>query len=852
MHELLAGRYERRSSLGWGSMGEVWLAYDTVLRRNVAIKVLRRGPEAVPHSVERMMREARLAAYLQHPRVVVVHDLLVVDGSPVVIMEYVDGESLAARLTRERRIPVDQAASIGRDVCLALAAAHAANIVHRDVKPANIMLDRSGRAKLADFGIARGNEETGLTGTGQMIGTVAFMAPEIALGEEPSPAADIYSLGSTLYAALEGHAPFQRDDGARQNTASMLLRMIREDAPAPQYSGPLASLLTTMLDREPGRRPDAHQVLTALSTHFERSASTSSSSGGQWSHPEPPEVTRAAGVVDDAITEPPDQTSGDPTGDTSGEPPGEPSDAQPIHTHTAAHSTPDQPNDYAVTIKRDRLPSAPIEASPEASPGEPTKVPNELPTEVAVQQPIRGGAPHPTDEPPPTDHAPAEHPPAPPSPSPGEAFPTTSTAPTQLRKTPPPDLDDVSPIDPTVLAPSRAQAARETPEPSSEDHQTENPQPTREPADSIPAAPRKRRRLLIRFLLPPIAVGLIAIATTTATTQLSSSGPRPTADVNFAAPKATGTGTVWLSGPGDIASLSVTPTDRSVNIDAVLKSDLRTGELWVDLRFSASDNTCPDRSIIFAPEKKAAYLATVECGNGTLSARYISTLTDSLTPSNVFGAQIQWSDLDVPRGTALYARAHTVFSGASDTWLPPNQGYAAPSPTPVTFAAPTPTPTPTPPPPPLPKLAAGSATVKDATGDGKGHADITQLRVVVTGPTVEVWVDLAAPDTTSTIWVRFQTAETKASDPCPQRALVFGAGGWQAHLGTVACSQDTDTATWTNELTSNGTATTRHATFTTKEWALPEGTRLKVRASAWHAASESADRFGSNDYVTVK
>ena len=848
MHELLAGRYERRSSLGWGSMGEVWLAYDTVLRRNVAIKVMRRGPETVPHSVERMMREARLAAHLQHPRVVAVHDLLVIDGSPVVIMEYVDGESLAARLARERRIPVDQAASIGRHVCLALAAAHAANIVHRDVKPANIMLDRSGRAKLADFGIARGNEETGLTGTGQMIGTVAFMAPEIALGEEPSPAADIYSLGSTLYAALEGRAPFQPDDGSRQNTASMLLRMIREDAPAPQYSGPLTSLITAMLDREPGRRPDAHQVLTALSTHIDRSARTNPSSAAQSSHPGPPEVTRAAHLVDDAITEAPDHPSGDP----SGEPPGDPGDAQPIETDTAADSTFDRPNDYAVTIKRDGLPRAPSEAPTEASPREPKTVPNELPTEVAVHQPHRGGAPHPTNQPPPTDHAPAEHPPAPPSPSPDEAFPTTSTAQTQLRKTPPPDLDGIFPADPTVLAPIRPQPARETPQPSSEDHHTEHPQPTQEPADSIPAAPRRRRRRLTRFLLPLIIVGLVAIATTTATTHLSSSGPRQTADVNVTAPTATGIGTVRLSGPGDIASLSVTPTDRSVNIDVVLKSALGTGELWVDLRFSASDNTCPDRSIIFAPEKKAAYLATVECGNGTLSARYISTLTDSLTPSNDFGAQIQWSDLAVPRGTALYARAHTVFSGASDTWLPPNQGYAAPSPTPVTFAAPTPTPTPTPPPPPLPNLAAGSATVKDATGDGKGHADLTQLPVVVTGPTVEVWVDLAAPDTTSTIWVSFQTAETKASDPCPQRALVFRAGGWQAHLGTVACSQDTNTATWTNELTSNGTATTRHATFTTKEWALPEGTRLKVRAEAWHADSKSADWVGSTDFVTVK
>lgn len=135
--------------------------------------------------------------------------------------------------------------------------------MHRDVKPANILIAANGRAKLADFGIARGSDDSALTGTGQMVGTVAFMAPETALGSPPTPAADIYSLGATLYSAVEGHAPFTSEDG-RQNTATMLLRMIREDAPTPRRAGPLSPLLSRMLSREVTNRPTAAEVLTIL------------------------------------------------------------------------------------------------------------------------------------------------------------------------------------------------------------------------------------------------------------------------------------------------------------------------------------------------------------------------------------------------------------------------------------------------------------------------------------------------------------------------------------------------------------------------------------------------------------
>lgn len=279
-------------------MGEVWLAVDTRLGRRVAIKELRRAEELDAHGVDRLMREARLAANLHHPRVVAVHDLLLVDEQPVVVMEYVDGESLATLIRRTGASDVVSTIGIGRDIALALTAAHAAGIIHRDVKPANVLIDTTGRAKLADFGIARGTDDSLLTGTGQMIGTVAFMAPEIALGSQPGPAADIYSLGATLYSMIEGRAPFHAQDG-RQNTAMMLLRMIREDAPPPERAGPLAPLLTKMMSRNPDDRPSAQDVLGSLNAMRTSLAETASQHEATNTSASPPvEAGLAAALAD--------------------------------------------------------------------------------------------------------------------------------------------------------------------------------------------------------------------------------------------------------------------------------------------------------------------------------------------------------------------------------------------------------------------------------------------------------------------------------------------------------------------------------------------------------------------------
>lgn len=262
--DLLAGRYRRVGPLGRGAMGEVWLAEDLVLGRRVAIKTLRtddaRGVDSV--ALDRMVREARVAARLRHKHAVAVFDLVGDEGQPHVVMEYVDGESLAERLRRVRRLEPAEAAKLIGEVAGALEEAHKIGIVHRDIKPGNILIDSAGEARLADFGIARGIGDSVLTSTGETIGTVAYMAPEVARGEEASFASDIWSLGATLYAAVEGRAPHQREGGS--NTAQILVRLVTEPVPPPQHAGDFTSLLMAMLDTDPSVRPTSGGVARRL------------------------------------------------------------------------------------------------------------------------------------------------------------------------------------------------------------------------------------------------------------------------------------------------------------------------------------------------------------------------------------------------------------------------------------------------------------------------------------------------------------------------------------------------------------------------------------------------------------
>ena len=204
-------RYTVERKLGSGGMATVFLARDTVLDRPVALKVLAEHLADDDQFRERFLREARLAAKFVHPNVVQVYDADEDERGPFIVMEYVEGHTLSDELRRRGRLPPTEVVGIGVQVCAALEAAHAAGLVHRDIKPQNILLRPDGRVKIADFGIARSIAATRHTEIGTVLGTAAYLAPEQARGEEVTPAADIYSLGVVLYELLTGRTPFEAD-----------------------------------------------------------------------------------------------------------------------------------------------------------------------------------------------------------------------------------------------------------------------------------------------------------------------------------------------------------------------------------------------------------------------------------------------------------------------------------------------------------------------------------------------------------------------------------------------------------------------------------------------------------------
>ncbi|XUL92801.1 serine/threonine-protein kinase [Streptomyces galilaeus] len=265
---LLAGRYRVVARLGRGGMGVVWRAVDEVLGREVAVKELRTfTDDYAPQLADlrlRMQREARAAARVRHPGVVAVHDIAEVDGRPLIVMELIDGPSLDDVLGERGPIDPREAAGIGARVMEALAAAHAAGVLHRDVKPGNILLERSGRVVLTDFGIATMDDPgdgsaTHLTRSGELIGSLDYLAPERAQGADPGPASDVWALGATLYAAVEGASPFRRT-----STYSTLTAIVDEPLPEPHRAGPLTPVLRQLLDKRPELRPDADRARELL------------------------------------------------------------------------------------------------------------------------------------------------------------------------------------------------------------------------------------------------------------------------------------------------------------------------------------------------------------------------------------------------------------------------------------------------------------------------------------------------------------------------------------------------------------------------------------------------------------
>ena len=207
----MTDRYTVERKLGRGGMATVYLAHDSVLDRPVALKVLAEHLADDEDFRERFLREARLAAKFVHPNVVQVYDVGEDERGPYIVMEYVEGDTLADELRRRGRLPPDEVAAIGIQLCAALEAAHEAGLVHRDIKPQNVLRRPNGQVKIADFGIARSLAATSHTELGTVLGTAAYLAPEQARGEQVTPAADIYSLGVVLYELLTGRTPFEAD-----------------------------------------------------------------------------------------------------------------------------------------------------------------------------------------------------------------------------------------------------------------------------------------------------------------------------------------------------------------------------------------------------------------------------------------------------------------------------------------------------------------------------------------------------------------------------------------------------------------------------------------------------------------
>ncbi|HEY8482117.1 MAG TPA: serine/threonine-protein kinase [Spirillospora sp.] len=249
---VLATRYRLVSEIGQGANGTVWRGHDELLDRAVAIKELRL-PEDLSEDdrvvfYRRTLREARAPAQLRTPSIVEVYDVVIEQGRPWIVMELIEAPSLEHLIERSGPLPPERVAHIGRALLDALNTAHKAGIVHRDLKPSNVLLDGD-RVVLTDFGLAFSSGSASLTKTGHFMGSPAYVAPEVAAGEKATPRSDLWSLGATLFAAVEGYPPFERE-----NVMATLSALANESTPVPQNAGPLTPVITGLLEKNPTRR----------------------------------------------------------------------------------------------------------------------------------------------------------------------------------------------------------------------------------------------------------------------------------------------------------------------------------------------------------------------------------------------------------------------------------------------------------------------------------------------------------------------------------------------------------------------------------------------------------------------
>jgi len=278
----LNGRYRLDAQIGAGGMSTVYRAFDTTLERQVAVKLMHREIASDSDQLERFRREARSVAQLNHPHIVGVIDAGEEDGRPYIVFEYVEGETLKERIRRMGRLPVDEAIAYAIEIARALGAAHDRGIVHRDIKPQNVLVDEEGSAKVTDFGIARSLDEEGLTADGRVLGTTDYVSPEQALGHDVDGQSDIYSLGIVLFEMLTGDVPFHGE-----NQVSVAMKHVREELPdvqvlRPEVSARLAAVLDRMTEKDLAlRHPDAATLEADLEDALAAEASRTGTSTGE-------------------------------------------------------------------------------------------------------------------------------------------------------------------------------------------------------------------------------------------------------------------------------------------------------------------------------------------------------------------------------------------------------------------------------------------------------------------------------------------------------------------------------------------------------------------------------------------